>query len=179
LKGTKRLSGRDLIRSLRLFPAEEKSGNESKQAAGPLSTNCFRAKAQRRKERPVNVDENQISKIVVDCCYRIHTKLGPGLLESVYLEILKYELKNAGLKYEKEVGIPVHYENVKLDLGFRADLIVENLVIVELKSVEKVQPVHKKQLTTYLKLTGLKLGLLFNFNVNLIKDGIERVVNRL
>jgi len=115
----------------------------------------------------------------VDCCYRIHTTLGPGLLESVYLEILIYELKKSGLKCEKEVGIPVHYEEVRLDLGFRADLIVENLVIVELKSVEKVQPVHKKQLMTYLKLTGMKLGLLANFNVNLIKDGIERVVNGL
>jgi GxxExxY protein len=125
------------------------------------------------------MDENQISKIVVDCCYRIHTKLGPGLLESVYLEILVYELRKSGLQCEKEAGIPVHYEDVKLDLGFRADVIVGNLVIIELKSVEKVQPVHKKQLTTYLKLTGMKLGLLVNFNVPLIKDGIERVVNRL
>ena len=125
------------------------------------------------------MDENQISKIIVDCCYRIHTKLGPGLLESVYLEILIYELRKAGLKCQKEAGIPVHYEDVKLDLGFRADLLVENLVIIELKSVEKVQPLHKKQLMTYLKLTGMKLGLLANFNVNLIKDGIERVVNRL
>jgi len=125
------------------------------------------------------LDENQISKIIVDCCYRIHKTLGPGLLESVYLEILAYELKKTGLKCEKEVGISVHYEEVRLDLGFRADLVVENLVIVELKSVEKVQPVHKKQLMTYLKLTGMKLGLLVNFNVNLIKDGIERVVNGL
>ena len=125
------------------------------------------------------MDENQLSKIIVDCCYRIHTKLGPGLLESVYVEILIYELRKAGLKCQKEVGIPVYYEDVKLDLGFRADLIVENLVIIELKSIEKVQPVHKKQLMTYLKLTGIKLGLLVNFNVNLIKDGIERVVNRL
>jgi len=126
-----------------------------------------------------NLDENQISKSIVDCCYRIHTTLGPGLLESVYLELLSYELKKLGLKSEKEVGIPVHYEDVKHDLGFRADLIVEDLVIVELKAVEKVLPVHKKQLMTYLKLTGMKLGLLVNFNVNLIKDGIERVVNGL
>jgi len=125
------------------------------------------------------MDENQISKVVVDCCYKIHTSLGPGLLESVYLEILLYELKKAGLSCEKEVGIPVHYDEIKLDLGFRADLIVENLVIIELKAVEKVMPVHKKQLTTYLRLTRMKLGLLVNFNVNLIKDGIERVVNGL
>ena len=125
------------------------------------------------------LDENQISKIIVNCCYRIHTTLGPGLLESVYLEILLYELKKLGLKCEKEVGMPVHYEDVKLDLGFRADLIVENLVTIELKAIEKVLPVHKKQLMTYLRLTAMKLGLLVNFNVNLIKDGIERIVNGL
>jgi GxxExxY protein len=125
------------------------------------------------------MNENQIAKIIVDCSYRIHTTLGPGLLESVYLEVLIYELKKSGLRGEKEVGIPIHYEDVKFDLGFRADLIVENLVIVELKAVEKVLPVHKKQLMTYLRLTGVKLGLLVNFNANLIKDGIERVVNGL
>ncbi len=118
-------------------------------------------------------------RLLVDCCYKIHTGLGPGLLESVYLEILLYELKKAGLNCEKEVGIPVHYDEIKLDLGFRADLIVENLVIIELKAVEKFMPVHKKQLTTYLRLTRMKLGLLVNFNANLIKDGIERVVNGL
>ncbi len=127
----------------------------------------------------VIVDENQISKIIVDCCYRVHKNLGPGLLESVYLEILIHELKKAGLTCEKEVGIPINYEGVTLDPGFRADLIVERLVIVELKAVEKVLPVYKKQLTTYLKLSRMKLGLLVNFNVNLIKDGIERVVNGL
>jgi len=100
-------------------------------------------------------------------------------LESVYLAILLYELKKLGLKCEKEVGIPVHYEDVRLDLGFRADLIVVNLVIIELKATEKVLPVHKKQLMTYLRLTAMKLGLLVNFNVNLIKDGIERIVNGL
>ena len=125
------------------------------------------------------MDENQLSKIVVDCCYRIHSTLGPGLLESVYLEVLIHELKKLGLKYEKEVGLPVNYENIRLDLGFRADLIVEKLIIIELKAVEKVMPVHKKQLITYLKLSGIKLGLLVNFNVNLIKDGIERIVNGL
>ncbi len=126
-----------------------------------------------------NRNENQISKIIVDCCYKIHTTLGPGLLESVYLEVLMCELKRSGMKCEKEVGIPVRYEDVKLDLGFRADLIVEDSVIVELKAVEKVLPVHKKQLMTYLRLTEKKLGLLINFNANLIKDGIERVVNGL
>ncbi len=125
------------------------------------------------------MDENQIAKIIVDCCYRIHRTLGPGLLESVYLAILLYELRKMGLNCEKEVELPVHYEDIKLDIGFRADLIVEGLVIIELKAVEKVLPVHKKQLMTYLRLSGTKLGLLVNFNVNLIKDGIERVVNGL
>ncbi|MEK6742543.1 MAG: GxxExxY protein [Nitrospirota bacterium] len=125
------------------------------------------------------MDENQISKIIVDCCYKIHKTLGPGLLESVYLEVLIYELRKMGLTCEKEVGIPIHYEDITLELGFRADLIVQDLVIIELKAVEKVLPVHKKQLMTYLKLTGKKLGLLVNFNSNLIKDGIERVVNGL
>jgi GxxExxY protein len=115
----------------------------------------------------------------VDCCYKIHTTLGPGLLESVYLEVLTYELKKLGLKCDKEVGMPVHYDDINIDLGFRADLIVADSVIVELKAVEKVLPVHKKQLMTYLRLTKMKLGQLVNFNVNLIKDGIERVVNGL
>jgi len=126
-----------------------------------------------------HLNENQVSKDIVDCCYRIHKRIGPGLLESVYLEILTYELKKLGYKCEKEVGVAMQYEDVRLDLGFRADLIVENLVIIELKAVEKVLPVHKKQLMAYLRLTGMKLGLLVNFNVNLIKDGIERVVNGL
>jgi GxxExxY protein len=124
------------------------------------------------------MDENQIAKTIVDCCYRIHRTLGPGLLKSVYLAIL-HELRKLGLKCDKEVELPVHYEAIKLDLGFRADLIVEELVIIELKAVEKVLPVHKKQLMTYLRLSGMKLGLLVNFNVNLIKDGIERIVNGL
>ena len=125
------------------------------------------------------MDENQIAKIIVDCCYKIHTTYGPGLLESVYLEILLYELRKLGLNCEKEVGIAINHDNVTFDPGFRADLIVEKLVIVELKAIERVLPVHKKQLMTYLKLSGMKLGLLVNFNVNLIKDGIERVVNGL
>jgi len=125
------------------------------------------------------MDENQLSRIIVDCCYKIHRTLGPGLLETVYLEVLIYELRKLGLKCEKEVGIPIHYESVAFELGFRADLIVQDLIIVELKAVENVMPVHKKQLMTYLKLTGKKLGLLVNFNSNLIKDGIERVVNGL
>ena len=126
-----------------------------------------------------NMTENELSKIIVDCCFKIHTKLGPGLLESVYEEILTYELKNTGLRIMRQQGLPVHYDELKMDLGFRADIIVEDKVIIELKSIEAIAPVHLKQLLTYLKITGIKLGLLINFNEALIKDGIKRVVNNL
>lgn len=123
--------------------------------------------------------ENEISKIIVNTSYNIHCKLGPGLLESVYEEILYYELKKLGFEVKRQKAIPVIWKELEMKLGFRADLIVENKVIVELKSVETIAPVHPKQLLTYLKLTGLKLGLLINFNENLIKDGITRIVNKL
>lgn len=123
--------------------------------------------------------ENEISKIIVNSSFKIHTQLGPGLFESVYEEILYYELIQSGLSVERQKGIPVHWDNLTMEIGFRADLIVEKKVIVELKSVEAIAPVHQKQLQTYLKLTGLKLGLLINFNVPLIKEGIQRIVNKL
>ncbi|MEW4567027.1 GxxExxY protein [Tautonia sp. JC769] len=116
--------------------------------------------------------ENEISGMIVDAAYKIHT----GLLESVYEATMVYELKRRGLAVETQQGIPVVYEDVKLDLGSRADLIVDRLVLVELKSIDQVAPVHRMQLLTYLRLTGLRLGLLLNFNVALIKDGITRVV---
>lgn len=125
------------------------------------------------------MNENELSKIIVDCCYKLHVNLGAGLLESVYEEILCFELSRHKLICERQKPIPVIYEDIKLDIGFRADLIVENKVIVEIKSVEALAPVHHKQVLTYLKLTNLKLGLLVNFNVNLIKDGIKRIVNKL
>jgi GxxExxY protein len=123
--------------------------------------------------------ENELSKIIVNAAYEIHTTLGPGLLESVYEEIMFYELKNKGLDVERQRGIPVIWDELKMEIGFRADLIVENKVIIELKSVEEIAKVHQKQLLTYLKLTGLKLGLLINFNEALIKNGITRIVNNL
>ena len=123
--------------------------------------------------------ENEAAREIVDAAFKVHTTLGPGLLESVYQEVLKYELQKRGLRVEKEVPIPVVYEAVHLEIGFKADIIVEGLVIVELKSVEQIHPVHKKQLLTYLRLADKRLGLLINFNVPLIKDGISRVVNRL
>jgi len=123
--------------------------------------------------------ENDLASIIVDCCYHIHVNLGPGLLESVYEEILFSELTEIGLKVERQKQLPVVWKNRKLDLGFRTDLIVENKVIIEIKSVIEIHPVHPKQLLTYLKLTGLKLGLLINFNSPLIKTGITRIVNGL
>ena len=123
--------------------------------------------------------ENEISKIIVNSCYQIHVELGPGLLESVYEEILYSELIEQGLKVERQKVIPVFWKNNKMNLGFRADIIVENKVIIELISVELIAPVHPKQLLTYLKITGLKLGLLINFNEALIKNGITRIVNKL
>lgn len=123
--------------------------------------------------------ENQISRIIVDVSYHIHVELGPGLLESVYEEILFSELKNEGLTVERQKPLPVVWRGKQLDLNFRTDLIVENKVIVEVKSVQEIHPVHPKQLLTYLKLSGLKLGLLINFNSPLIKTGITRIVNNL
>lgn len=123
--------------------------------------------------------DNELSKIIVNRCFKIHKTLGPGLLESVYEEILFYELNKQHLNYDRQVAIPFIYETITFDFGFRADIIVEKKVIIELKSIENVLPLHKKQLLTYLKLSGLKLGLLINFNTALIKDGITRIVDNL
>ncbi len=123
--------------------------------------------------------ENELSKIIVNTAYEIHYTLGPGLFESVYEEIMYYELSKQGLFVERQKEIPVIWNELKMEIGFRADLIIENKVIVELKSIDAIAPVHPKQLLTYLKLTGLKLGLLINFNEHLIKNGIIRIVNNL
>ncbi len=123
--------------------------------------------------------ENEISKIIFNCALKVHRALGPGLLENSYEECLFYELKKSGLKVEKQKALPLIYEEVKLDTGYRIDLLVENKVIVELKSVEAINKVHLAQVLTYLKLSNCKLGLLINFNVTLIKNGIKRVVNNL
>ena len=123
--------------------------------------------------------ENEIARVIVNVAFQIHTKLGPGLLESVYEEIMCYELLKSGLKVDRQKPIPVSWDKKQLEIGFRADLIVEDKVIIELKSVQDLLPVHFKQVLTYLKLADLKLGLLINFNENLIKDGVKRVVNNL
>ena len=123
--------------------------------------------------------ENEIARIIVDSCIKIHMQLGPGLLETVYEEVLSYVLTQSGLMVSRQQNIPVFYNDIEMGIGFRADLIVEDKVIIELKSVETLLPLHAKQLTTYLKLTDLRLGLLINFNVPLMKSGITRIVNGL
>ena len=128
-------------------------------------------------EKAFKMTENVIATIIVDACYKIHTTLGPGLLESVYEAVLQYELKKRGLAVVTQQVIPIYYDDLQIEQGFRADIIVEQKVIIELKSVEKVIPVHKKQLLTYLRLSNIKLGLLVNFGDNLIKNGVTRVIN--
>jgi len=123
--------------------------------------------------------ENQIATIVVDAALKIHKVFGPGLLESVYQATLSFELQKRGLRVRQQLPFPVWYEGVRLDVGFRVDLVVGDKVVIEIKSVEALAPVHRKQLETYLRLMDKRLGLLINFNVELIRDGIQRVVNRL
>ncbi len=122
---------------------------------------------------------NEISGAIVNASYKIHCALGPGLLESAYEECLHYELLKSGLFVEKQKPLPLLYENVKMEIGYRVDLLVERQVIVEIKAVEALNEVHKAQLLTYLKLSGCKIGLLINFHVTLIKNGIQRFVNNL
>jgi len=125
------------------------------------------------------VDENEIGRLVVDAAIAVHKALGPGLLESVYEVILARELERQGLRSERQVPVAIEYNGVRFDEGFRADILVEGKVILELKSVETISNAHKKQLLTYLKLTGMRLGYLLNFGEALMKDGITRIVNNL
>jgi GxxExxY protein len=120
---------------------------------------------------------NSITGAIIDECIKIHNDLGPGLLESVYEELLSFRLNKRGFHVNRQVAIPLFYEDVKMEIGFRADLIVNNAVIIEIKSVETLAPVYHKQLLTYLKLTNLTVGLLINFNEALLKNGLKRIVN--
>jgi GxxExxY protein len=122
------------------------------------------------------MNENELATIAVDICYKIHTTLGPGLLESVYEAAFAYELEKRGIPFTRQQGIIARYEDAILDVGFRADLIMGKKLIIELKSVEHVEKVHHKTVLTYMKLTGIKLALLVNFNVNQIKEGIFRKI---
>jgi GxxExxY protein len=123
--------------------------------------------------------ENELSEKIIGAAIKVHKNLGPGLLESAYEECLYYELEKLQLKIEKQKPMPLIYENVKLDIGYRIDILVEDKVVIEIKSVEALNDVHLAQILTYLKLSNSKLGLLINFNVSLLKNGIRRVVNKL
>jgi GxxExxY protein len=125
------------------------------------------------------MSENEIATTVLEICFRVHKKYGPGLFESVYETIFCHELAKTGLSFQNQQPIPLVHDTIKLNAGFRADVIIENKVIIEIKSIDAIADVHSKQVLTYLKLTLLKLGLLVNFNVPLLKDGIKRVVNHL
>jgi GxxExxY protein len=126
---------------------------------------------------PMNI--NEVSGSVVDAAIKVHTALGPGLLESTYEACLVYELRKRGRKVFSQVELPVVYEDVRLDVGYRIDVLVDDCIIVELKAVDKILPIHEAQLLSYLKLSGHKVGLLINFNVTRLKQGIKRLVNNL
>jgi GxxExxY protein len=125
------------------------------------------------------MNQNEASRQIVDAAMKVHSALGPGLLESAYQACLGYELHERGLRSEREVGMPLRYGGVALEVGYRIDLLVEQCVVVELKSVEKILPIHEAQLLCYLRLSKCRLGLLFNFNVVHLKDGIKRMANNL
>jgi GxxExxY protein len=124
-------------------------------------------------------DENELSKIILDAAFRVHSALGPGLLESAYEACLAYELRNEGLEVLTQVPLPLVYREVRLDIGYRLDMVVEDLVVVEIKAIDSLTAIHQAQVISYLKLSGKKLGILINFNTLHLRDGIKRVVNKL
>ena len=145
----------------------------------PLRALCGKKKLPLRTQRYtekklINMEINQITEKIIGCAIEVHKQLGPGLLESAYEECLFYEIINSGLNVKKQLTLPLVYKEIKLDAGYRIDLIVENQVIVEIKSVDALAEIHKAQLMTYMKLANMKLGLLINFNVLRLKDGIVR-----
>ena len=134
----------------------------------------------RRTQREMNtMTENEIATWALDICFKIHRQYGPGLFESVYEEIFCHEWAKTGIPYKRQHGIPLVHEDIKMEVGFRADVILDDKVIIEIKSIEALADIHFKQVLTYLKLTNLKLGLIVNFNVVLLKDGIKRVANNI
>ena len=139
----------------------------------------FFLSAERAERKNDLMDINELSSKIIGAAIEVHKMLGPGLLESAYEECLCYEFGLRGLSNERQKVLPVIYKGKELDCGYRLDIVVANLIILELKSCERIEPIHQAQLLTYLKLSGLKLGLLLNFNVALMRDGIVRVVNEL
>jgi len=124
-------------------------------------------------------DENELSKVILDAAFRVHSALGPGLLESAYEACLAYELRNEGLEVLTQVPLPLVYREVRLDIGYRLDMVVEDLVVVEIKAIDSLTAIHQAQVISYLKLSGKKLGILINFNTLHLRDGIKRVVHKL
>ena len=122
------------------------------------------------------MEENQITELILKCAFAVHSGLGPGLLESAYEECLYFDLVNSGLRVEKQKSLPLIYKEIKLDAGYRVDFLIESKVIIEIKSIEALHPIHTAQVLTYLKLSNCKLALLINFNVSLFKDGVKRLV---
>ena len=144
------------------------------------------AEGKKRKElepwdclTPREMELNEISGAIIDSSIKVHRELGPGMLESAYEACLIHELRKRDLGIRNQVRLPIKYDGIKIDAGYRIDLLVEDQVIVELKTVEKIMPIHEAQLLSYLKMSNLKLGLLINFNVKLLKSGIKRIVNNL
>lgn len=131
------------------------------------------------EETPTQIRLNNLTEKIIGCAIEVHKGLGPGLLESAYEECLCYELNQIGLKFERQLPLPFTYKGVKLDCGYRMDVVIENLVILEIKAVEKLIPVHDAQLLSYLKIYNKKLGLLMNFHVPILKNGLKRIVNNL
>lgn len=124
---------------------------------------------------PISLHLDALAKRVVDCGFRVHSTLGPGLLESAYEHCLAYEIQKHDIRFQRQVALPITYDGVRLDAGFRIDLLVEDAVIVEVKSVAEFAPIHQSQILTYLRLSGCRLGLLMNFNVKLFKQGVRRL----
>jgi len=145
--------------------------------AQPYYTEVHKEETKFHKVEEFTMTEDELSKIIIGCAIEVHKHLGPGLLESAYQECLLYELKNAGLNIQKEKPMPIVYKEVKLDHGYRIDLLVENKVVIEIKTIEALNDVHLAQVLTYLKLGNYKLGLLLNFQVSMLKNGIKRIIN--
>ena len=141
--------------------------------------NCIHRKDAKDAKKKMKIDENKLSNEIIGAAIEVHRHLGPGLLESAYEECLCRELSIRQIAFERQKALPVFYKGIKLDCGYRLDIVVKNLVIIELKAVNKIIPIHDAQLLSYLKLSKLKLGLLINFNVTLLKNGLKRIVNNL
>lgn len=154
------------------YRAEARSAKAATQPRSPVILSEEPAQAY-----DMSIEENRLSKLIINSAYHVHKSLGPGLLESAYEECLSYTLAKQGLRIRRQQGMPLIFEEVKMELGYRTDIIVEDKVIIEVKSVDSITDVHKAQVLTYLRLSGCKLGVLINFNTAQLKEGIKRLVH--